>query len=188
MFTYSVFDFFVLLSFLFYYFFQYGLYSSFVGTFVYLLFGTSKVVPMGPTAIVALLSSNSIGNRGPAYATLLCFLTGVVQALMSFTGLGIVVDFISVPVCSGFTSASAILIITSQLNDLIGVRVGGGNLFKMYKTILEHIACVGIGDTAMGFVCIVTVMLLKVNERRVFECISTRTYINWIISINKYIA
>ncbi|XP_060834113.1 sodium-independent sulfate anion transporter-like [Rhopalosiphum padi] len=140
---------------------QYGLYSSFVGTFIYLLFGTSKVVPMGPTAIVALLINNTIGTRGPAYATLLCFLTGVIQISMSFAGLGIIVNFISVPVCSGFTSASAILVITSQVKDLIGVKGGGGNLLKMCRTVLEHIGNISIGDTIMGFACIGTVMLLK---------------------------
>jgi len=144
--------------------FQYGLYSSFVGTFIYLLFGTSKVVPMGPTAIVALLINNTIGTRGPAYATLLCFLTGVIQISMSFAGLGIIVNFISVPVCSGFTSASAILVITSQVKDLIGVKGGGGNLLKMCRTVLEHIGNISIGDTIMGFACIGTVMLLKVYD------------------------
>ncbi|KAL4132119.1 hypothetical protein QTP88_009329 [Uroleucon formosanum] len=140
---------------------QYGLYSSFVGTFIYLLFGTSKVVPMGPTAIVGLLINNTIGTRGSAYATLLCFLTGIIQTLMSFAGLGIIVNFISVPVSSGFTSASAILIITSQVKDLIGVKGGGGNLLKMVRSILDHISNISMGDTAMGFACIAAVMLLK---------------------------
>lgn len=142
---------------------QYGLYSSFVGTFIYLLFGTSKVVPMGPTAIVALLVNNTIGSRGPTYATLLCFLTGIIQTLMSTAGMGIIINFISVPVCSGFTSASAILVITSQVKDLIGVKGGGGNLLKMCRTMLEHIGQISVGDTVMGLVCIMTVMLLKVR-------------------------
>lgn len=118
---------------------------------------------MGPTAIVALLTNNTIGNRGPIYATMLCFTTGAIQVLMSFTGLGIIVNFISVPVCSGFTSASAILIIMSQLKDLIGVKVGGGNLLKMIRAISEHIGGIGVGDTVMGLMCIATVMLLKVK-------------------------
>jgi len=145
-------------------FFQYGLYSSFVGTFIYLLFGTSKVVPMGPTAIVALLINNTIGTRGSAYATLLCFLSGIIQTLMSFAGLGVIVNFISVPVSSGFTSAAAILVITSQVKDLIGVKGSGGNLLRMVRTVLEHISNIGTGDTVMGFACIGAVMLLKVSN------------------------
>lgn len=128
-----------------------------------MLFGTSKVVPMGPTAIVALLIGNTIGNRGPVYATLLCLITGVVQALMSFAGLGVIVNFISVPVCSGFTSAAAILIIVSQVKDLLGVRGSGGNLLKMVKTLLEHVGEFGAGDAIMGFGCVATAMLLKVT-------------------------
>jgi len=119
---------------------------------------------MGPTAIVGLLINNTIGTRGSAYATFLCFLTGIIQTLMSFAGLGIIVNFISVPVSSGFTSASAILIITSQVKDLIGVKGSGGNLLKMVGTVLEHISNISIGDTVMGFGCIAAVMLLKVYD------------------------
>lgn len=148
---------------------QYGLYSSFAGAFVYVAFGTSKVVPMGPSAIVALMTYNTIGGRGPACATLLCFTTGVVQALMSLAGLGAVVNFISVPVCSGFTSASAILVIASQVKDLIGVRGGGGgggNILNTCRALVAHAADIGAGDTAMGLGCIAAVMLLKVSNGR----------------------
>ncbi|XP_029680244.1 sodium-independent sulfate anion transporter-like isoform X1 [Formica exsecta] len=43
---------------------QYGLYSSFMGCFVYLVFGSSKDVTVGPTAIMALLVQKHVMKLG----------------------------------------------------------------------------------------------------------------------------
>lgn len=68
--------------------FQQGLYGSFFGCLLYVFLGTCKEVPMGPTAIVSLMTYNSLHGLGPVYATLLCFLSGVLQLIMGVVGLG----------------------------------------------------------------------------------------------------
>lgn len=67
---------------------QYGLYGSFMGSFMYILLGSCKDVPMGPTAITALLTYTTLRGMGPHYASLLCFLSGIIQLLMGLAGLG----------------------------------------------------------------------------------------------------
>lgn len=67
---------------------QYGLYGSFLGCIMYIFIGSCKDVPMGPTAIVSLLTYQVVKGAGPAYATLLCFLSGVIQLIMGISGLG----------------------------------------------------------------------------------------------------
>lgn len=66
---------------------QYGLYSAFMGCFVYLFLGTSRDVTLGPTAIMSLLVS-FYTFREPAYAVLLAFLSGCIQLAMGFLHLG----------------------------------------------------------------------------------------------------
>lgn len=68
--------------------FQQGLYGSFVGSLMYVFLGTCKEVPMGPTAIVSLMTYNTLQKLGPVYGTLLCFLTGVIQLVIGIVGLG----------------------------------------------------------------------------------------------------
>lgn len=67
---------------------QYGLYGSFLGCLVYIFLGSCKDVPMGPTAITALLVYQSLHGHSPQFGVLLCFLTGLVQLLMGVFGLG----------------------------------------------------------------------------------------------------
>lgn len=68
--------------------FQYGLYSAFVGCFVYIIFGTCKDITIGPTALMALMTYQQVDGRNTDYAVLLCFMTGIVQLLMSVLNLG----------------------------------------------------------------------------------------------------
>lgn len=97
---------------------QYGLYSAFVGGIIYALIGGCKEVTIGPTALLALMTSRhtSLGSiSGPQFAVLLCFLSGIVELIMALLRLGALVDLISLPVTIGFTSATALIIGASQL-------------------------------------------------------------------------
>ena len=76
---------------------QYGLYSAFMGCFVYCVFGSCKDITIGPTAIMALMTSvhaqvtscyfillsiSTISTQyGPQYAVLLTFLSGIIILL-----------------------------------------------------------------------------------------------------------
>lgn len=67
---------------------QYGLYSSFMGCFIYIVFGSCKDITLGPTALLALMTYQQIQGRNADYAILLCFLSGVVQFVMGLLHLG----------------------------------------------------------------------------------------------------
>lgn len=67
---------------------EYGLYGSFLGCLVYIFLGSCKDVPVGPTAVAALMTFQALNGKGVEHAILLCFLTGVVQILMGLFGLG----------------------------------------------------------------------------------------------------
>ena len=66
------------------------LFSAFMGVFVYALFGTSKDVTLGPTAILSLITASAISNctNKVACATLLTFLCGIIQLVMGIFNLG----------------------------------------------------------------------------------------------------
>lgn len=67
---------------------EYGLYSSFVGCFVYVIFGSCRDSAIGPTAIAAILTRENIHGLGVQVAILLCFISGCVELLMGILQLG----------------------------------------------------------------------------------------------------
>jgi len=58
--------------------------------FVYTIFGSWKDVPVGPTAIAAILTRETLqkAHLGPDFAVLLCFVSGCVSLLMGILQLG----------------------------------------------------------------------------------------------------
>jgi sulfate permease, SulP family len=108
-----------------------GLYASTVPLVVYALLGTSGQLAVGPVAIVSLLTASTIapladGDPGTyvALAGLLALLVGAIQLGLGLLRAGRLTDLLSHAVISGFTSAAAIVIATSQLDKLLGVSLG----------------------------------------------------------------
>ncbi|XP_047106125.1 sodium-independent sulfate anion transporter-like [Schistocerca piceifrons] len=141
---------------------QYGLYGSFMGCILYMVFGSCKDVPMGPSAVISLLTFQSVRGMGPEHAVLLCFLTGVIQVIMGILGLGFIIDFISGPVSSGFTSAAALMIVTSQMKDLLGITAEGSTFIEVWGSLFKNMHNTKLYDSVLGFVCIVVLLLMRV--------------------------
>uniref|UniRef100_A0A1B6DIL8 SLC26A/SulP transporter domain-containing protein n=1 Tax=Clastoptera arizonana TaxID=38151 RepID=A0A1B6DIL8_9HEMI len=141
---------------------QYGLYGSFLGCIMYIFLGSCKDVPMGPTAICSLLTFQTLRDLGPSYGTLLCFLSGVIQLIMGLVGLGIIIDFVSGPVSSGFTSAVALLIISSQIKDVLGITAAGATFIEIWSSVLEDIHNTKLWDTVLGVTCIIILLLMRI--------------------------
>src|SRR5690606_34484735 len=97
-----------------------GLYAAIVAIVAYALLGTSGSLAVGPVAITSLLTLSGLRSvvapedpTYPAVAALLAVSVGAVLVVAGLLRLGFVVDFLSRPVISGFTSAAAITIALS---------------------------------------------------------------------------
>ena len=111
-----------------------GLYASVVPLLIYAMLGSSRQLAVGPVAMVSLLTATGVGavaGGDPelylAAAVLLAAMVGVIQLAMGLLRLGYLVNFLSHPVLSGFTSAAALIIGLNQLKHLMGVPLGRGH-------------------------------------------------------------
>uniref|UniRef100_A0A8C3KB88 Solute carrier family 26 member 11 n=1 Tax=Calidris pygmaea TaxID=425635 RepID=A0A8C3KB88_9CHAR len=139
---------------------QYGLYSSFMGCFVYCFLGTAKDVTLGPTAIMSLLVS-SYAFHEPVYAVLLTFLSGCIQLAMGLLHLGFLLDFISCPVIKGFTSAASITISFNQVKNLLGLQGIPRQFFLQVYETLRRIGETRVGDAVLGLACLAVLAGLR---------------------------
>lgn len=86
------------------------------------------------------------------------------ESLYIFFYLGIIIDFVSGPVSSGFTSAVALLILTSQLSYILGINGGGSTFPEMIYTLFSNRKSIQLTDTALGIVCIIILLLMRVSK------------------------
>ncbi|MCB9235057.1 MAG: solute carrier family 26 protein [Bacteroidia bacterium] len=108
----------------------YGLYASIIPLIIFAIFGTSRQLSVGPFAMVSLLVAAGVSTLAAPesaeylqLAILLAFMVGVMQFALGAFRLGFLVNFLSRPVISGFTSAAALIIAFSQLKHLLGVEI-----------------------------------------------------------------
>jgi len=143
---------------------QYGLYSAYLGCFVYCVFGGSKDITLGPTAIMSLMVAR-YANGCPSLAVAETLFCGIIQFTLGLLQLGFVVRFISLPVISGFVSAAAITIGFGQVKNLLGLKnIKRAFYLCVYETF-ENIGKTHLWDLALGSVCIVLLAILKKLNR-----------------------
>jgi len=109
---------------------EFGLYSSFVGVFIYCFFATSKDVSIGPVAVMSLETGKVVTRVLHKYpgkwaahtiATTLAFICGCIVLGLGLLRLGWLVEFIPAPAVSGFMTGSAINIVAGQVPALFGI-------------------------------------------------------------------
>ncbi|KOB78424.1 Uncharacterized protein OBRU01_02506 [Operophtera brumata] len=124
---------------------QHGLYGSFLGCFIYIFLGGCRAVAGGVVE----------------KAILLTLLAGIVELLMGVLGLGFLVNFVSGPVSSGFTSAVALMIATSQVKDLFAITVTGDTFLQQWISIFKNLHNARPWDPVLGFICIALLLLMR---------------------------
>jgi MFS superfamily sulfate permease-like transporter len=67
-------------------------------------------------------------------------------------------------VSSGFTSAVALVILSSQVKDLLGIPAKGNTFVEMWTEIFENIGSTRLWDTVLGASCIIVLLLLRVKN------------------------
>jgi SulP family sulfate permease len=171
----------------------YGLYAAFLPPMVAALFGSSRQLATGPVAVVSLLTAAALepiaasGSPGyVAYAITLSLIVGLFQLGLGLLRLGVVVNFLSHPVIIGFTNAAAIIIATSQLDKIFGVRVNKAE--HHYETVWNTIAAVPTQihwptfTIAVGAFAIM-IVLRRLNPRipNVLIAVAVTTTLSWLI-------
>lgn len=145
-----------------------GLYASFVPLAIYALMGTSRELAVGPVAMISLLVAQGVGSVANgveeyvAFAVLLALMVGVTQLLLGLFRLGFLVNFLSHPVISGFSSAAALIIGFSQLKHLLGVDIPrSSNIFTVLGNAWNAHSEWSFPTLAIGAASIAALIVLK---------------------------
>ena len=146
-----------------------GLYASILPLVIYALFGTSRELAVGPVAMVALLVTSGVGSiaesgsaRYIELAIVLALMVGVIQLAMGVLRLGFLTNFMSHPVISGFTSASALIIGFSQLKHIVGLPLPRTeNIAEALWLTIQNFADIHWITFAIGLGGVVLLLILK---------------------------
>ena len=102
---------------------QSGIYCAIVAGFLISALGGSRYQVGGPTGAFVVVVSGIVATYGLEGLFMCTMMAGVMLILLGATGMGTAVNFIPRPVVVGFTNGIGVLIASTQLKDLLGLRV-----------------------------------------------------------------
>ena len=102
---------------------QAGIYTAIVGGFIVSALGGSRIQIGGPTGAFVVIVAGIIAQHGLSGLLMVTMMAGVILLFLAFTGLGQAVKFIPRPVVLGFTNGIALLIVSTQIKDFLGLTM-----------------------------------------------------------------
>lgn len=173
-----------------------GIYMAFFPILAYSLLGTSRHNSMGTFAVVCLMTGKSVtayssqaaegnttivedANYSPMeVATAVAFMVGIYQLLMYVLHMGIVCTLLSDTLVNGFTTGAAIHVLTSQVKDLLGLKItryeGPFNIGFAYIEIFNKIEEVNIAALVVSSI---TIIVLAINNEFLKPLVRKRSVI-----------
>jgi SulP family sulfate permease len=151
-----------------------GLYASMGAAVGYVLLGGVRSMNVGPEATVALLTASVVAplasgdpGRYLALAGALALLAGGWLVLAGLIGLGFVTRFLSRPLLMGYVAGSAIVMIVSQLDSLIGVTLEAQDdtVAELLETI-RRLAEVDVTTLLVGLGVVGVTLVVRRIDRR----------------------
>ncbi|HMP55981.1 MAG TPA: SulP family inorganic anion transporter, partial [Novosphingobium sp.] len=134
-----------------------GLYASVLPIVAYALFGTSRALAVGPVAVISLMTLTAASAVAPpgsaefiAAALVLALLSGLILLAMGVLRLGFLANLLSHPVVSGFITASGILIATSQIKSILGIKARGETMPELVVSLWSNIGGTNLPTLAIG--------------------------------------
>lgn len=152
----------------------YGLYASIVPLLLYMLFGTSRFVTIGPAALISLLvltGLDQLNITDPAEylnaVFLIALIAGLIQFLMGMLKLGYIINFISQPVLKGFILGAAFTIMLSQVKHIMGIDAESGGTLKTIASLSKNFNSSNFYTMGVGFGAIAFLLLMKRLSKRI---------------------
>src|SRR5437899_4359602 len=148
---------------------QAGIYCAIVTGFIISALGGSKTQIGGPTGAFVVVVSGIIAKYGIDGLFTCTIMAGVLLVLLGVTGMGTAVKYFPRPVIVGFTNGIAILIASTQIRDLFGLRMDHvpGDFFHRMGAIAENFHTLNWVATTVGFASLAVMIICAKFFKRI---------------------
>ncbi|HMS09895.1 MAG TPA: SulP family inorganic anion transporter, partial [Pyrinomonadaceae bacterium] len=100
-----------------------GLYTAIVAGFVIAILGGSRTQISGPTGAFVVIVYGIVQKYGYDGLVVATLIAGVMLIIMGLARMGALLKFVPYPVIVGFTSGIAVIIFSSQVNEILGLNI-----------------------------------------------------------------
>ncbi len=150
-----------------------GLYTSIMCLLGYAVFGSSRILVLGPDSslgpmiaatILPLMAAGGDPARAVALASMLAIMVAAIMIVAAVAKLGFIADLISTPTMIGYMNGLALTILVGQLPKLFGFKVEADGFIGEVTGLVKGLAN-GEAVAAAAAVGIAGIVLILVLQR-----------------------
>lgn len=145
---------------------QMGIYASILPLIAYAVFGKSRQLSIGPTAVVSIMTAAVVAGFPEAQrvdvAIILAAMSGLTLLGLGLIRGGLIINFIPRPVVKAYITGAALLIIVSQLKHILGVDGEGRTVISMLHSAILNLGALSSETLLLGLGMI---FLLIINKK-----------------------
>ncbi len=141
-----------------------GLFTAIVGGFLISALGGSRFQVGGPAGAFIVLVAACVERHGVEGMLLATLLAGLFLTLAGALRLGTFIKFIPYPVTVGFTAGIAVIILASQVKDLLGLSLAGkepGPLIAKIEALIPALPTISPAAVAVALLVVGLILGLK---------------------------
>ena len=143
---------------------QAGLYTAIIAGFLISLLGGSRVQIGGPTGAFVVIVYGIVQRHGVDGLTIATIMAGVILVILGVARLGGAIKFIPHPVVVGFTSGIALIIMSAQVRDFLGLHMTAVPAAFLDK-IEAFAGSIGTATPIAAAIAVLTVLIVTLWPR-----------------------
>jgi sulfate permease, SulP family len=140
-----------------------GLFTAIVAGFFISALGGSRHQIGGPTGAFVVVVFNVVQQFGYDGLVVATIMAGVMLIDAGFLRLGTFIKYVPFPVVTGFTSGIAVIIFSSQVGDLLGLKLGHvpGDVFGKWHAYFSALGSFSIAAFVLSLGSLAIIILLR---------------------------
>ncbi len=140
-----------------------GLFTAVVAGFLISMLGGSRVQIGGPTGAFVVILYGIVQKQGLDGLMIATLLAGLLLVIMGLLRFGTAIKFMPYPVITGFTSGIAVIIFSSQMKDLLGLKIASvpAEFIAKWHSYAVHFSSMNVYAALISFVSLMALVLMR---------------------------
>ena len=142
---------------------QSGIYCAIVTGFIISALGGSRFQIGGPTGAFVVVVAGIVAEHGVSGLFMCTMMAGVILMVLGATGMGTAVKYLPRPVVVGFTNGIAVLIASTQIRDLLGLRMDSvpSEFVARMSAFGQHLTTITPAAAGLAGVALLLIVVLR---------------------------
>ena len=143
-----------------------GLYTAIVAGFFIAFLGGSRYQIGGPTGAFVVVIFNVMANYGYGGLSVVMVLAGLILMLAGLLRLGTYIKYIPYPVVVGFTAGIGLLLISTQVKDLLGLKIENvpAEFLPKWQSYFANLETLSFGSLFIALLTLGIIFFIQIKK------------------------